>query len=85
MMVLNTQMKYLFSYKMFIRYLYLYIKVYTRKAEKKDPSQRSFAGGSSTWVKAIGLGANRHPTSCLPTPLFTMAVGKGPKKTGKKP
>lgn len=70
MMVLNTQMKYLFSYKMFIRYLYLYISVYTRKAEKAAPSQgssRSFAGGSPPWVKAMGFEANKHLTSRLLT------------------
>lgn len=85
-MVLNTQMMYLFSYKMFIRYLY--INVYTCKAEKKDPSQRSsrsFAGGSSPWVKAAGFEANKHLTSCLIThPLFTMALGKGMKKDGQE-
>lgn len=55
---------------MFIRYLYLYVNVYTRKAEKKDPSQRSgrsFAGGSPPWAKAVGFEANKHPTSCLLT------------------
>lgn len=79
-MVLNTQMKYLFSYKMFM---------YTCTAEKTTLSsqsrRRSFAGGSPLWVKALRFEADKYLTSCLLILPLPWLWGRAWKRQARNP
>lgn len=83
MMVLKTQMKYLFSYKMFIRYLYINVYTWGREEGSFSDEQPELCWweprmSESHWVWSYQVS---NPASL---PSLCHASGKGPKKDGKE-